>query len=139
MIVECAYCCRIREHNYCSAKHQMLYEYEHGIRDKKEIVKKAHTKKREVTIQRWKEGKPYKYTDKRGYIQVKTPTSWRKEHHLIWSAHNGGVMIPKGYVVHHINQNKTDNRIENLALMPENYHLKLHCYLRKINEQGRFK
>lgn len=35
--------------------------------------------------------------------------------------------IPKGYVVHHINGNPKDNRVENLCLMKDNEHRKMHC------------
>jgi len=46
----CAYCekvidrrpCRIKEHNYCCAKHQLLFEYANKIRDKFKITIKAN-------------------------------------------------------------------------------------------------
>lgn len=53
--------------------------------------------------------------DKAGYYVITT----RKEgyhhkrlHHLIWSEHYGKP-VPKGYIIHHLNMNKTDNRIQN--------------------------
>ena len=36
-------------------------------------------------------------------------------HRLVWETFNGE--IPKGYQVNHINEDKTDNRLENLNLM----------------------
>ena len=53
----CAYCNKELERSsyrakkgncYCSASHQMLYEYDNGIRNKKTIVKNAHKKTREL-------------------------------------------------------------------------------------------
>ena len=36
-------------------------------------------------------------------------------HRLVWMAFNGE--IPEGYEINHINEDKTDNRLENLSLM----------------------
>lgn len=41
--------------------------------------------------------------------------TYRRVHRLVWEAFNG--KIPKGYVIDHINNNKKDNRLENLQLM----------------------
>lgn len=46
------------------------------------------------------------------------------EHRLVWTKSNGE--IPKGYVIHHINGNKKDNRLENLEMMTYDEHNKLH-------------
>lgn len=45
-------------------------------------------------------------------------------HRLVWERTNGP--IPEGLVVHHINGDKRDNRIENLALMTHAAHSALH-------------
>lgn len=37
-----------------------------------------------------------------------------------------GMIIPNGYVVHHINKDRSDNRIDNLALMTFKGHAALH-------------
>ena len=37
------------------------------------------------------------------------------EHRKVWEEHHG--LIPSGMNIHHINQNKLDNRIENLKLV----------------------
>lgn len=42
------------------------------------------------------------------------------EHRLIWEKENGS--IPIGWVIHHLNGNKLDNRIENLFAMPKKEH-----------------
>lgn len=56
---------------------------------------------------------------KTGYLQVtlyknKKPITY-KVHRLVWEAFNGE--IPEGMQVNHINEVKTDNRLENLNLM----------------------
>ena len=57
MKTNCAYCNKELERSsyrakrgncYCSASHQMSYEYDNGIRDRKTIVKNAHKKTREL-------------------------------------------------------------------------------------------
>lgn len=45
-------------------------------------------------------------------------------HRKIWEKHYG--TIPKGMLVHHVNENKQDNRIENLELLTRAAHCKLH-------------
>jgi len=51
------------------------------------------------------------------------------EHRLIYSLHNG--RIPKNYVVHHKDGNKTNNNIENLQAMSKKAHNELHGYFNK--------
>ena len=46
------------------------------------------------------------------------------KHRMIWEEHHG--KIPQGFVVHHKNGNKHDNRIENLELLSCHEHMKLH-------------
>lgn len=46
------------------------------------------------------------------------------EHKLVWERANGPV--PDGYVVHHRNHNKRDNRLENLELLTHEEHSRHH-------------
>ena len=48
----------------------------------------------------------------------------RFEHRLVWERIKG--KIPEGYVIHHKNGNKKDNRIENLELLSKDSHAKRH-------------
>lgn len=41
-------------------------------------------------------------------------------HRQVWIREHGE--IPKGYIIHHINGNKKDNRIENLELLSHKEH-----------------
>jgi len=55
-------------------------------------------------------------------------------HRLIWEEHYG--KIPKGYIVHHINGNKHDNRIENLTCISHKEHNMIHAKDRPIWNKG---
>jgi hypothetical protein len=51
------------------------------------------------------------------------------EHRRVWEQHNGP--LPEGFVVHHINGNRKDNRIENLQAMRRTDHVALHREMAK--------
>lgn len=56
----------------------------------------------------------------------------KRLHRAVWQYFYGE--IPEGYHVHHINGNKTDNRIENLQLKLESEHLSYHSNLPEARE-----
>jgi hypothetical protein len=82
----------------------------------------------------WHGGKRIK---KSGYIEVYMPdhpnANKRKciyEHQLVMEKHIGRY-LRKGEVVHHIDQNKSNNDISNLLLMTNEEHAHLHALLKK--------
>lgn len=46
------------------------------------------------------------------------------EHDIVWEEHNGP--IPEGYEVHHRDENKRHNKIENLELLTSLEHKRIH-------------
>lgn len=60
-------------------------------------------------------------------------------HRMVWYDNNGE--IPKGMHIHHINGNKTDNRIENLELHSNSEHNLVHHHegAEVRNQYGVFK
>lgn len=55
-----------------------------------------------------------------GYIRIKVNGAWVLEHRYVWEQIHGP--LPKGWVVHHINGNKSDNRPTNLLGLPKGEH-----------------
>lgn len=79
---------------------------------------------------RWKPGSRVGST---GHVKVRVgkghpladPNGWAYEHLVVWVA-AGNERPQRGHVLHHINDDKTDNRIENLMLLSRAEHNRLH-------------
>jgi len=71
----------------------------------------------------WKGGKAW--VDHKGYHRVRRDGRYILEHRWVMEKHLKRRLSP-GEDVHHINGNKTDNRVENLAVLSRTDHMKLH-------------
>ena len=74
-----------------------------------------------------------------GYYQITTKKQGyhgKFLHKLIWEDHYDK-KVPKGYVIHHLNHNNQDNRIQNLQCVYEPLHLRHHNTLRLPKQEIR--
>ena len=60
--------------------------------------------------------------EKSGYYQ--NSTIHKSLHRFVWEENNG--VIPKGYEIHHIDFNKSNNHISNLIMLSKKEHLEIH-------------
>lgn len=66
-----------------------------------------------------------------GYIQVKLDDGRIVgEHRIVWEAAHGP--IPPGFQIHHINHDRTDNRLDNLECVDPQTHKRLHAGHRQV-------
>ena len=86
------------------------------------------------------QGDDHSYIDHHGYVMVRDidgilgkKRSMVKEHRLVMAQELGRPLSNQEHV-HHINRDKTDNRIENLVIVSSRAHGLLHCYLDLIDK-----
>lgn len=67
-----------------------------------------------------------KFVSHDGYYIVNTPKGQMKEHRWLIEQHLGRDLL-SSEIVHHINWDKLDNRIENLQILSRAEHNRIHC------------
>ena len=117
----------------CSQKVVWRFMKNHGIKARSSAINLP--KKYGEDNPSWKGGKNVHD----GYVRIRTPADslskgdsngYIREHDYVMEKHIGR-RLEKGECVHHINGIKTDNRIENLKLMTNSEHMKLHARIRR--------
>jgi hypothetical protein len=100
---------------------------------KKKLRRDSHgqfTRTRKVwNLHRWGEG----YIDNRGYFRVYRPdfpkvwdaSGYAKRSHVVWWLKTGRI-VSRAHVLHHKNENKLDDKIENLELKTKGEHTEHH-------------
>jgi HNH endonuclease len=73
----------------------------------------------------WNAGTAKGFLDQRGYRCFKIGNTTKREHRIIMEKHLGRKLEP-WEIVHHINGNKTDNRVENLQVTTHDEHTIAH-------------
>lgn len=75
--------------------------------------------------------------DRGGYLRVALWKDGKAKrflvHRLVWESFNG--IIPEGYDCNHINEDKTDNRLENLNLMTRKENINWGTHNKRISEK----
>lgn len=71
--------------------------------------------------------KGHKYIPNNGKLKGKHNSPRINISHKIFCEYHNIECVPKGFVIHHIDENKDNNLIENLMLLSKSEHSKLHA------------
>lgn len=95
----------------------------------------AHKKSISESMKRYRATLPRtRGKTKDGYILLQIAGRRIYEHRLIMEQHIGRQLTKKEHV-HHLNGDKTDNRLENLSLMSQREHLAIHGHESKLGQR----
>lgn len=72
------------------------------------------------------------FIDSHGYMVFYNKGQEIKAHRVIWEQYHG--KIPKGYIIHHKDENKLNNDISNLQLVTRAQHSKIHNLVEKMRK-----
>ena len=105
-----------------------------------ENIRKSLIGKKGKLARNWKGG--IKKSD--GYIWIYLPNNkfhfkgnYVRRSHLVWFAYHGEI-IENPFMIHHINEIRDDDRIENLQKITFSKHQKIHSKTRNRDMGGRF-
>lgn len=73
--------------------------------------------------------------DRNGYRMIWTGNEWSMEHRLVMEMKHGR-KLGKKEVVHHINGDTSDNRVNNLMVLTYRQHSNVHALLRRIKKNA---
>ena len=90
--------------------------------------KKEHPRYRGVVS----DGKGYNLVLKPPWFTGKKGSKHIFEHHFVFCSYKGITEIPKHMSIHHVDGNKTNNRIGNLVLLSKSAHTRYHAWCRNM-------